>query len=65
MPKMKTSKTAAKRFKRTASGKLLHRSVGLNHLLTKKREARKRRLRQGSALRGREATAVATLIPRR
>ena len=41
MPKMKTSKTIAKRFKRTAGGKLLHRSVGLNHLLTKKREGRK------------------------
>ena len=65
MPKMRTSKTAAKRFKRTASGKLLHRSVGLNHLLTKKREARKRRLRKLSALGGREHTAVGSLIPKR
>jgi large subunit ribosomal protein L35 len=62
MPKMKTSKTAAKRFKRTASGKLVHRSVGLNHLLSKKGQGRKRRLRQGGALRGRESTAVKTLV---
>jgi len=60
---MKTSKTAAKRFKRTGTGKLLHRSVGLNHLLTKKREARKRRLRKGRALSGRQALAHQSLLP--
>jgi large subunit ribosomal protein L35 len=44
MPKMKTHKGAAKRFKITGSGKLTRQSANLNHILEKKAPKRKRRL---------------------
>jgi large subunit ribosomal protein L35 len=44
MPKMKTHKGAAKRFKITGTGKLTRRHANLNHILEKKSPARKRRL---------------------
>ncbi len=46
MPKMKTRKAAAKRFKITATGKILRRQAGASHYFMKKSKARKRRLRQ-------------------
>jgi large subunit ribosomal protein L35 len=45
MPKLKTSKTAAKRFKKTASGRFKHRSSNRSHLLTKRAKKRKLHLR--------------------
>ena len=44
MPKMKTHKGAAKRFKTTGTGKLVRQKSGLNHILGKKSAKRKRRL---------------------
>jgi large subunit ribosomal protein L35 len=44
MPKMKRHRGAAKRFRLTRTGKLLHRRSGLNHNLGKKGAGRKRRL---------------------
>jgi large subunit ribosomal protein L35 len=44
MPKMKTHKGAAKRFKVTGSGKLRRRKANKNHILEKKSSRRKRRL---------------------
>ena len=44
MPKMKTHRGAAKRFKRTGTGKLMRRKGYLNHILEKKSPRRKRRL---------------------
>ncbi len=44
MPKMKTHRGAAKRFKRTGTGKIMRRKANLNHMLGKKTSARKRRL---------------------
>ncbi len=44
MPKMKTHRGAAKRFKITGSGKITRRKANLNHILEKKSPARKRRL---------------------
>ncbi len=44
MPKMKTHRAAAKRYKVTASGKILRRSAGTKHLLQHKSVSRKRRL---------------------
>ncbi len=41
MPKMKTNKSAAKRFKKTASGGYKHRASFRNHILTKKSSKRK------------------------
>ena len=45
MPKMKTNRAAAKRLKRTASGKLKRFKANHSHILTKKSPKRKRRLR--------------------
>ncbi|MBI4456564.1 MAG: 50S ribosomal protein L35 [Acidobacteria bacterium] len=44
MPKLKTKKAAAKRFKVTGSGKILRRSNFARHILTKKSSKRKRHL---------------------
>ncbi len=44
MPKMKTHKSAAKRYKITATGKITRRHAGIGHLLQHKSESRKRKL---------------------
>jgi len=44
--KMKTKRSAAKRYKLTGSGKLVRRKAYKNHILTKKSEKRKRTLSQ-------------------
>jgi large subunit ribosomal protein L35 len=44
MPKIKTNSSAKKRFKITASGKIMHKKAYKNHILTKKEKDRKRRL---------------------
>jgi large subunit ribosomal protein L35 len=44
MPKLKTHKGAAKRFKKTGSGKIARRKAFARHLLTSKSPSRKRRL---------------------
>jgi large subunit ribosomal protein L35 len=46
MPKMKTRKGAAKRFKLTASGKIKRARQNRRHILTKKSPKRKRQLRK-------------------
>jgi large subunit ribosomal protein L35 len=43
MPKLKTRKIAAKRFKLTKTGKILHRTKGARHLRRKKNKSRQRR----------------------
>jgi large subunit ribosomal protein L35 len=45
MPKLKTNKSAAKRFKKTGSGGFKYRNANRNHILTKKSTKRKRHLR--------------------
>jgi large subunit ribosomal protein L35 len=50
MPKLKTHRGAAKRFKRTASGKFKRSKAFKSHILTKKTSKRKRRLRRGSVI---------------
>lgn len=47
MPKLKTNRAAAKRFKTTGTGKLKRYRAGKSHILTKKSPKRKRRLRTG------------------
>ena len=46
MPKMKTNRSAAKRFKKTASGEYKRYKAGKTHILTKKSSKRKRKLRK-------------------
>ena len=48
MPKMKTHRGAAKRFKKTGSGRLKRSQSHLRHILTKKTAKRKRQLRAGA-----------------
>jgi large subunit ribosomal protein L35 len=45
MPKLKTHRGAAKRFKKTATGKFVRSSAFKRHILTSKSRARKRKLR--------------------
>ena len=46
MPKIKTSRAAAKRFKKTGTGKLVRNKAYKSHILTKKSQKRKRNLRK-------------------
>ncbi len=46
MPKNKTNRSAAKRFRKTGGGKFLRQRAYKSHILTKKNRKRKRRLRQ-------------------
>ncbi|NLC19941.1 MAG: 50S ribosomal protein L35 [Clostridiales bacterium] len=48
MPKLKTSRAAAKRFKATATGKLKRMKAFKSHILTKKTTKRKRNLRKAA-----------------
>ena len=46
MPKIKTNRAAAKRFKKTGTGKLVRNKAYKSHILTKKSTKRKRTLRK-------------------
>ena len=48
MPKIKTNRAAAKRFKVTGTGKLKRNKAYKSHILTKKSTKRKRNLRQAT-----------------
>ena len=48
MPKMKSNKSAAKRFKVSGTGKLIRNKAYKSHILTKKSTKRKRNLRQST-----------------
>jgi large subunit ribosomal protein L35 len=56
MPKMKTHRASAKRFRITRKGKVLHRKATGNHMLTKKSSSRRRRI-EGEAEVGSRADA--------
>ncbi len=63
MPKMKTRRSAAKRYQITGSGKVRYKKQGLRHILTKKSRKRKRRLRSPAILSGVETKRVKKLLP--
>lgn len=63
MPKLKTNRGAAKRFKRTASGKFKCVQSHRRHILTKKSTKRKRHLRSPATLHPSDARAAARLLP--
>ncbi|WP_230398989.1 50S ribosomal protein L35 [Novisyntrophococcus fermenticellae] len=50
MPKMKTNRAAAKRFKVTGTGKIVRNKAYKSHILTKKSQKRKRNLRKPTVL---------------
>jgi large subunit ribosomal protein L35 len=63
MPKIKTNKGALKRFKRTATGKLLRNKAFASHILTKKSRKRKRNLRKATTLDITNIKQIARLLP--
>ncbi|MFO7781839.1 MAG: 50S ribosomal protein L35 [Spirochaetia bacterium] len=63
MPKMKTRRSAAKRFRVTPTGKVKYKKQGLRHILTKKSRKRKRNLRKTAILSPEEAKRAKQLIP--
>lgn len=63
MPKMKTLKTAAKRFKRTATGKYKRFSSYATHLMTGKSSKRKRTLRRPSMVSKQDSKKVSRMLP--
>lgn len=63
MPKIKTHRGAAKRFKKTATGKIKRAKAYKSHILEKKSSKRKRNLRQGTMVSAADARQVARLIP--
>jgi len=50
LPKLKSHRGAAKRFKRTGTGKIMRRRASLRHILTSKSRKRKRRLRSATEI---------------
>ncbi|HAH86892.1 MAG: 50S ribosomal protein L35 [Armatimonadota bacterium] len=63
MPKMKTKKAAAKRFKVTGTGKLMRDNTRKGHLMMKKSNSQKRRLTLESTVSGGEKQKVHRLMP--
>ena len=63
MPKMKSNRAAAKRFKKTGSGKIVRRKANHRHILTKKSKKRKRRLRVSAVVRKSDEKILAPLLP--
>jgi large subunit ribosomal protein L35 len=63
MPKMKTKRAAAKRLKRTASGKLKRRSGWKSHLLEGKEPKRRRRLRKAGLIAKVDEPRIRVLVP--
>jgi large subunit ribosomal protein L35 len=63
MPKLKTRKSAAKRFRRSGSGKLMRRKAFKNHILEHKTTARKNRLSQPAVVDERDAENVSLMLP--
>jgi large subunit ribosomal protein L35 len=62
MPKMKTHRGAAKRIKRTASGKLKRHRAYHSHILAKKSTKRKRRLRSATLVSATDAKVVRRML---
>jgi len=65
MPKIKTNRGAAKRFKTTGSGKIVRNKAFSSHILTKKSTKRKRNLRKSDLVDSTNLKQVAKLIPYR
>lgn len=63
MPKMKSNRGAAKRFKRTGAGKIVRSKAYASHILTKKTTKRKRGLRQGDTVDATNVRGIKKLLP--
>ncbi len=63
MPKIKTNRAAAKRFKKTGTGKWSYAKSFGSHILTKKSSKRKRRLRKTHYINKRDVRELNLLMP--
>ena len=63
MPKMKTNRGAAKRVRRTGSGKLRRMRAYKSHILSKKSRKRKRRLRSATLVSKADERRLRRLLP--
>jgi large subunit ribosomal protein L35 len=63
MPKMKTNRSAAKRFKFTKTGKVTHKKANLRHLLTSKSRSRKRDLGKPGVLNRVDGDRLHVMMP--
>jgi large subunit ribosomal protein L35 len=63
MPKIKTNKSAAKRFKKTSSGKLIHEHSLHNHLMIHKGKGQSRRLTDQAVLHPTMVYRIKKLLP--
>ncbi|MCB1756664.1 MAG: 50S ribosomal protein L35 [Gammaproteobacteria bacterium] len=63
MPKMKSNRGAAKRFKRTGTGGFKRKQSHLRHILTKKSTKRKRHLRGKSMVHASDEVLIERLLP--
>jgi large subunit ribosomal protein L35 len=63
MPKMKTHRGAAKRFKRTGSGKIKFKHAHLRHCLEHKQKRTKKKLSQTGIMNESDARRVRRMIP--
>ncbi len=63
MPKMKTHKSGAKRYKVTGTGKITRRKAGIGHLLANKSSSRKRRLFKSEEISSTQLDLVSKELP--
>lgn len=63
MPKLKTNRGAAKRFRITASGRIKRNQSHRRHILTKKSAKRKRQLRDDATVASCDAATVRQMLP--
>ena len=63
MPKMKTNRSAAKRLKKTGTGKLKRSKSMHRHILTKKSPKRKRNLRKSDLISKQDEKRIGRLVP--
>ncbi len=63
MPKLKTNRGAAKRFSKTATGKIRRKKAYFSHILTTKSPKRKRRLRKRGFISKADVREIRRLLP--
>ncbi len=63
MPKIKTLRSAAKRLRKTGTGKLVRKKAYASHILTKKTTKRKRKLRKAGLVHKADFKSMKKLVP--
>lgn len=63
MPKIKTNRAAAKRFRKTGTGKIVRAKAFKSHILTKKSPKRKRALRRDTVVHAISVRSLSRMMP--